>query len=185
MSTKRAWMLVVVAFVLYFFANQTQVGWLYVLAAIAAGLWLAAWPIPRRMLRGLALTRRLNGQSASELELHAGDSVTIELELKNTTRFPSLQVRGLEICPLAPSADRTQNFFIPFLSARSTLTLHYETTCARRGWFEFPPVQLSTRAPFGFFSACREISVPSGVLVFPEYREIEHLALFDRMPTVE
>lgn len=185
LSTKRGWMLVAVALVLYFFANQTQVGWLYVLAAIAAGLWLAAWPIPRRMLRSLSLTRHLNGQDASDLELYAGDAVSIDLEFKNAARFPALQIRGLEICPLAPSADRAQNFFISTLPPRSPLTLNYETTCARRGWFEFPPVQLSTRAPFGFFSARREVSALTGVLVFPEYREIEHLSLFDRMPAVE
>jgi uncharacterized protein (DUF58 family) len=185
LPTKRGWMLVAVALVLYFFANQTQVGWLYVLAAITAGLGLAAWPVPRRMLRDLSLTRRLNGQNASDLELHAGDSVSVDLEFRNTARFPALQIRGLEICPLAPAADRTQNFFISTLSPRSPLTLNYETTCARRGWFEFPPVQLSTRAPFGFFSARREVSAPTGVLVFPEYREIEHVALFDRMPAVE
>lgn len=185
LPTWRGWALAAVALVLYFFANQTQVGWLYVLAAIAAGLWLAAWPVPRRMLRGLSVTRRLNGQNASDLELHVGDSVSIELELKNAARFPALQVRGLEICPLAPSADRTQNFFADAIPPRNTLALNYETTCARRGWFEFPPVQISTRAPFGFFSAHRESLAPTGVLVFPEYRELEQLTLFERMPTAE
>src|SRR5437867_2796918 len=108
MPTPRGWTLLAVALILYFFANQTQVGWLYVLAALAAGLWLAAWPLPRRMLRGLALTRCLNGHNASDLELYAGQPVAIELEIKNAARIPALQLRGVEICPLAPPSSRSR-----------------------------------------------------------------------------
>jgi uncharacterized protein (DUF58 family) len=181
--TPRGWTLAAIALLLYFFANQTQVGWLYVFTALAAGLWLAALYIPRSMLRGLSFKRRVNGSaSPSELELYAGETVAIDLELTNTARAPALQVRGEEVCPLALPDDRPQSFFVPHLPPRSSVLLHYETTCARRGWFEFPPVTLSTRAPFGLVRARRTLAAPTGVLVFPEYRELERFPLLDRMP---
>ncbi len=184
--TARGWTLAIIACLLYFFANQTQVGWLYVLAAITAGVWLTALFIPRRMLRRLSLSRRINGVMApAELELTAGRPVTIDLELVNAARTPALQVRGSEICPFAPAADRTQPFFAPVVSSRGSTMLHYETLCARRGWFEFPPVTLTTRAPFGLFFARRDVIAPTGVLVFPEYRELERFTLLDRMPSTE
>jgi uncharacterized protein (DUF58 family) len=168
---------------LYFFANQTQVGWLYVLCALAVGLWLGTSLIPRRTLRHLTLVRRLNGSTTpAELELHAGQPAAIDLDLKNESQLPALQVQGLEVCPLAPADDRQQPFFVTSIASRSSVVLRYETVCARRGWFEFPPARLTTRAPFGFFSATRDLSAPTGVLVFPEYRELERLPLFDKMP---
>jgi uncharacterized protein (DUF58 family) len=117
--------------------------------------------------------------------LYAGESASIELELKNAARLAALQVRGVETCPLASAADRAQPFFVPLVPPRASVALHYEITCARRGWFEFPPVSLSTRAPFGFSSTRRDTLDPTGVLVFPEHREIERLDLFDRMPAAQ
>ena len=183
MITPRGRALAVIALLFYFFANQTQVGWLYVMTAMAVGLWLAAFFIPRGILRTLALTRRVNGTTLpTELELYVGDPLTVELELKNDSRFPALQLRGEETCPAAPADDRAQPFFIPAIPPRSTVTLTYATTCARRGWFDFPPAPIGTRAPFGFFAARRDLPTATGLLVFPEYRELDRLALFDRQP---
>ncbi len=185
-TTPRGWALVLIAFLLYFFANQTQVGWLYVLCALIVGVWLGARFLPQRMLRGLSLTRRINNiRLPTELELHANQPLTIELEIKNVSRLPALQIRGGEVCPLAPTAERDQSFFITNARARGSVTVRYETVCARRGWFEFPPVPLTTRAPFGFYSATRTVESRTGVLVFPEYRELKRFPLFDRVPAQE
>jgi uncharacterized protein (DUF58 family) len=138
------------------------------------------------MLRCLSLTRRINGVTApAEFELYAGQPVTVELELENAGRIPSLQVRGVENCPFAPAADRTLPLFVPIVPVGASVELRYETLCARRGWYEFPQVALTTRAPFGFFSARREVNAPTSVLVFPEYRTLERFALLDRMLSTE
>lgn len=182
-TTPRGWALVLIAFLLYFFANQTQVGWLYVLCALTMGLWLGARFLPQRMLRGLTITRRINNTPLpTDLELYAHQPLAIELDIKNAARLPALQIRGGEVCPLAPVAERDQSFFITYIPARASVTVRYETLCARRGWFEFPPVPLTTRAPFGFYSAASTIESSTGVLVFPEYRELNRLPLFDRLP---
>lgn len=181
--TSRGWIILGVALLLYFFASQTQVGWLYVMAALLAGAWGSTWRMPGRMLRGLTLQRRLNGRlNPDEVEIHAGQTVTVSLRLQNAARAAALQVRGLEPCPLAPAAEREHPFFAASVPAHGQTDLSYTVTCTRRGWYEFPPIQLSTRAPFGFWQARRTAAVPTGVLVFPEYRELKQLALFERAP---
>jgi uncharacterized protein (DUF58 family) len=177
-----------IGLLLYFFANQTQVGWLYVLSALAAGLWLTTLALPGRMLRGLTAARRVNGsESGADLELYSGRPVTIELAFHNVSRLPALVLRGVEPCALAPLSDRNQILYLPAIPGRNHAGLAIETTCARRGWFSFEPLRLETAAPFGFSRASHTLATggPDGVLVFPEYRALERLKLFDRHPAVE
>jgi uncharacterized protein (DUF58 family) len=181
--TSRGWIALGAVLVFYFFANQTQVGWLYVLTALIAGAWLSTLLVPRRALRRLSLTRRIEGAqvvSSDEIEIHAGRTATITLDLQNHARFPALLVRGLETCPFAAAAERSRPFFVESVAGRSNASLAYDVLCMRRGWFEFPPVELSSRAPFGFVAARRQVNVPSGVLVLPEYRELDRIGFFDR-----
>lgn len=181
--TARGWMLAALALAFYLFANQTQVGWLYVFSALTAGLWFAAFFWPQRQLRHLGVTRFINGSApTAEMELYAGQKVQVDLAFANPARWPALQIAGAETCPLAPAAERAQPFFIPYLSARSTLTLTYTVTAHRRGLFSFPAVGLSTRAPFGLVAAQRTLATPTDLIVFPEYRALKRLALLDRAP---
>lgn len=185
--TRRGWAVFGLAVVFYLFANQTQVSWLYLFAALALGVWLASAGAPGRMLRGLTLARWLDDAppaAAADREHHVGEAATVTLELRNPGGQPAVHIRGLEVCPFAPAADREQPFFVS-APARGSVRLSYSTLFARRGWFEFPPLRLSCRAPFGFFTAERALAAPTGVLVFPEYRVLQRFPLLDRRPAVQ
>lgn len=183
LPTPRGWAMLGLAGLFYFFANQTQVSWLYVFTALTLGLWLVSAFAPGRVLRGLMLKRRINGAEAWAEELYVGETVAVELELRNTVRLPALQVRGEERCPFAPAEDRVLPFFVN-VPGRGAVTLRYEAACARRGWFEFPPITVRTRAPFGFFAARRELAAPGGLLIFPEYRRLQRFPLLERRPAL-
>ncbi len=184
--TRRGWAVLLLAVLMYLAANQTQVAWLYVFSALVVGVWLAAAFIPTSSLRGLALARRINGaELTADLELHVGAPVAVELELRNTARAPALQISGAEQCPFAPSAERAQTFFAPIIPSRNSVVMQYATACARRGWFEFPPVTLTTRAPFGFFRAQRALAQDTGLLIFPEYRKLDRFPMLDRRPALQ
>src|SRR5258706_971698 len=186
--TRRGWAVAAIALLFYFFANQTQVGWLYVFSALAAGLWLTTLFLPGRTVRRLAAARRVNGaENAAALELHAGQPVTLEVSFQNTSRLPALLLRGHEPCTLAPAPDRNQVLYVPAIPGRATVKLAIETTCAHRGWFPFEPLRVETGAPFGLSHAARQLATtgPDGVLVFPESRPLEQLDLLDRRPAVE
>jgi uncharacterized protein (DUF58 family) len=176
MPTSRALTFVSAALVMYLFANQTQVGWLYVISALLMGSVLVAWFLNRTALKGISGNRHVE-----QLELHEGDTVNIALSLAKG-RGTASQIRLEEICPLAAPESLQQNMklFIPSLPAGGSVTFDYETLVDRRGLHEFAPLPLTSRAPFGFFKRSSSLSVPTRVLVYPEVRPLRHLDLLDK-----
>jgi uncharacterized protein (DUF58 family) len=179
--TRRGWAVLGLAALLYLFANQTQVSWLYVFTALLLGVWIGAAWLPGRMLGGL---RRQTAPVSETDEYRVGDPITLALTLSNAGRLPAWHVRGEERCEFAPAADRALPFFVS-IPPRDAVELRCETVCARRGWFDFAPLTVTTRAPFGFFSARRPLPATGGVLIFPEYRVLERFPLLDRRPATQ
>ena len=177
MPTSRAVTFIVAAVVLHLFANQTQVGWLYVVSALMAGSPLAAGWLGRASLRGLVGERRID-----RVEMHEGDAVAIRLTLRKQQHGGTSQVRLTETCPLA-SPDSPQcsiTMYIPSLPAKAAVQFEYEVLVDRRGVHEFPALDLATRAPFGFFRRSRKLPVPTRALAYPEVRPLRRLDLLDR-----
>jgi uncharacterized protein (DUF58 family) len=184
MPTRRTATFLSLAFLLYLFANQTQVGWLYVMSALLAGIVVAAFRINRQALRGFA-GERIIGSPENE-ELYEGGEITISLVLQTNHGLAAAQIRTQEICPLAdPASDNhTLNIFIPSLPSNQSTQLRYATTIYQRGLHEFPPLRLSTQAPFGLFHRKRTLAIPTRVLVYPELHPLSQLDLLDQQPSV-
>ncbi|MDZ4764878.1 MAG: DUF58 domain-containing protein [Chloroflexota bacterium] len=175
--TSRAWTIGIGALVVYFFANQTQVGWLYVMAALLAGVVVAAWWMNRGSLKGISGARAIGAA-----ELYEGDVIDIALRLTQTGRVGAAQVRLTERCPFAPPDDRAWELpvFVPTLPARASVELAYTVTADLRGVYTFPLLHIETRAPFGLFGTIRTLDVPTPTVVYPEVRTLRQLALLDR-----
>jgi uncharacterized protein (DUF58 family) len=180
MPTRRTITLSITALLLYFFANQTQVGWLYVLSALLAGVLLASWAIHLAALGGVRGDRYVGSGPGGEI--YEGDEITLQLMLHNTRRYAAAQVVVTEQCPLAPpdSPYRAIDVFVPAIAARGSLSFDYSVIVDRRGVYELPPLKLATRVPFGFFRQERQLPILTRALVYPEVRELRHLSLFDR-----
>ncbi|GAB4508996.1 MAG: DUF58 domain-containing protein [Anaerolineae bacterium] len=179
MPTGRAYGFLIAAVLLYLFANQTQIGWLYVMAALLAGVLLAAWLLNRRALRGIRGSRTLNGQPYAEVD--EGQTVDVCLRL-NHVRTAAVQFSLVETCPLAApdSEQREQRLFIPVLPAGDGLPFNYQVEADRRGVYAFAPLALRSRAPFGLFSKHGQLTVETRALVLPEVRSLKSFRLLDR-----
>ncbi len=94
MITARARTFLVAAAVLYLFANQTQVGWLYVMSALLVGMVLAGGWLSRGVLRRIDAERRVG--TSEDAELFEGDIVSIELLI--LSRKTASQIRVTEVC---------------------------------------------------------------------------------------
>src|SRR3954451_23804640 len=131
--TSRTYVFLGAALVVYFFANQTQVGWLYVMSALLAGTVIAAGWLSRGSLRGLAGERTV-GDSVTA-ELYEGEEITVALTLRSGNRAGLSQIRVVEHCPLNAPDDphRATNLFIPSLPARRAVEFSYPVTVYKRG----------------------------------------------------
>lgn len=199
MPTRRAWTLLILALILYFLANQTQVGWLYIITDGLIGLLVVAFFYSQGMLTSIQASRTFRAPAAPntltpndpedfDLALptfHEGDPIEVTLHFKHTGFRPAWQVGGLERCPFAPPADQAQPFFIPGLVRNQPVSLAYQTLGDRRGLYTFSPLPLHSRGPFGLFHTRHTLTVPSEVLIYPLYHPLKRLHVFEKREVAE
>lgn len=179
--TRRAWTLLTLAALFYFLANQTQVGWLYLISNGLLGLLLVAWLYGLRALRPLRGSRGLAKGGAGEGDpldppaFHEEDPLTVTLELHNPAARALFALQGTERCPVAPPREEEQPFFVPHLFRGERATLRYATRCDRRGPHRFPAVEIRSAGPFGLFRARRRLEIPTELLVLPFYHPLRRL----------
>lgn len=185
MPNGRAYWFLFGAFTFWLFANQTQIGWLYVIAALLVAVVLAGYWLNRGSLRAITATRTLS--IAPDDALHEGDDLTIRLHLASKRRTPAVQLNVTEACPLAdPDSDeRHLTMFVPVLPLKSGISYPYNVTVYQRGAHTFPPVQVTSRAPFGFFRRSTTLDLPTPTLVYPQLRKLKRLDLLDRQPVAQ
>ena len=140
--------------------------------------------------------QRSSGNSASsafnglDQDLHEGDEINIQLTLRNTNRSTASLVRAAESCPFAaPSAETLRatslQLFVPSLLQNQTAQFNYTVIADRRGVHRFPPLKISTRAPFGLFERKRDLDQPTPILIYPEVKKLRRLSLLDRQPAAQ
>jgi uncharacterized protein (DUF58 family) len=185
MPTLRAIVILVLALALYLVANQTQVGWVYIMVDLLAALLLAAFLFSRGGLRGLSVQRGFGGQNpppADDLsppDFFEDDPISVTVTISQTGRRPVFMLAGADTCPFAPPADRQQTFFIPTLFKHGPATLQYHTTCHQRGVFSFSPLHLKSGGPFGLFRSRRKLPAPDELLVYPQYVPLKRFRLLE------
>src|SRR4051812_36159244 len=115
MTSRGRWFLGA-AFVFYMFGNQTQIGWLYVIAGLLVGLVIAAGVLNRGAARGIRVQRLIipgeHDESSQTMvavqdaTLHEGDPLTLTLIFARDAALPAVQVSTTHLSPLAdPEGD--------------------------------------------------------------------------------
>ena len=207
MPTRRAWIFTIIALVFYLLANQTQVGWAYVMSNALVGLLAVAFIYSLGMLKAVEVRRTFHNVSAhfplassftdnhsqnpapddvhsddvifKSPEFYEDDPIEISLQFKQTRLKPAFLVGGQEICPFAPVDDKAQSFFLPSLFKGRPVELGYQTICDRRGLYAFSAMKLRSKGPFSLFGIRRALTVPSELLIYPKYHPLKRLRLLE------
>ncbi|MER2599947.1 MAG: DUF58 domain-containing protein [Caldilineales bacterium] len=142
---------------------------------VVGGAWLLArWATPRVMQR-LQIRRRFSDHA------FIGETLTVTLEVENTSRLPLGWLRLIEALP-ADLAMHTHINQAHTLRPRQTLTLHYDLHCTRRGYFTVGPLQASGGDFFGFAPAETRSTTAQSLTVYPRIVPLGPLALPARLP---
>ncbi len=191
MPTRKAVTFTILAVVLYMLANQTQVGWVYIMADALIGLLLIAgffsWGTLKplhfhRTFINLSTKDSANGLSSDDLNLtdfFEDDALQINLHVTQTSLRPAFLVKGQQLCPFAPPDQQQQPFFIPSLFKNKFAQLSYQTTCHRRGLYNFVPITLRSKGPFSLFNTKCTVDVSSQILIYPQYHPLNRLRLVE------
>jgi uncharacterized protein (DUF58 family) len=207
MPTKPTLVLTILAMGLYIIANQTQVGWVYIIVNGLVGLLLVAFFFSFGMLKPIQGQRALrnlsknasdsasapqnrqqnqpNGNAPGDDDLltlpdfYEDDPIEVTLQFVHRALKPAFLVGGQEICPFAPADEQVQSFFTPSLFKGQVVNVSYQTDCYRRGLYTFPPLPLRSKGPFNLFSTRRNLSVPGEVLIFPKYHPFRRMRLLE------
>ena len=209
MPTKRAWGLLILAVGFYFLANQTQVGWVYVLSSGLLGLLVAVYFYSRGLLRGLRVSRLFRNLAPDRADVtsweypvptgpdpridpgliipdfHEDDPVEVTLQFRQAGIRPAFLISGEETCPFALPTDQHQPFFVPNIFKNNPVNLSYQTTCDRRGLYEFSELDVSSKGPFGLFNAKYRLQASNQVLIYPSYYPLKRLRLLETRQVAE
>jgi uncharacterized protein (DUF58 family) len=152
---REGWYYLLILILVFGGAIFKEVNLLLILAGMMLGPVLLNWQAVSANLRGLRIERRLpRGLSAGDLlsvtlvlantrrRLGAW-AVVVEEQLERLTNDPSLRAR---------EAPRRLEVFFPYAAGGQSVKAEYRGQLLERGRYQFGPIRVSTRFPFGLFS---------------------------------
>lgn len=161
---------------------------LWVLAAIAAGLLIAANYFLAKTWAGATIATRAGG----DVELKLGSRVPVEISLHNTAKIPVLWVLAEDLMPrwatdaAQPTLDIDgDRLGVLMLWPDETKKLSYEVKVYRRGYFQVGPTVLETGDMMGLYRRYRVGTDPQFVTVLPEVIPLSTYEIGSRRPIGE
>lgn len=189
MITSKGAGFLIAAVLLFFLARLTGVGWLYLVDSVLWGMILFSALLPWLGVVRLEAQRRVELLGAPEGATGRvtgpvtgpgeGDSVRIELSLRNRAFWPRFFLSLSCDCSLAAPESRHLRFFIAKLAGSSRFSMSATVEAYQRGMHSLGPVVAVSSAPFGLFRRRVRLDQRLPVLVYPQVCPLERVALVD------
>lgn len=170
-----------VAAIAFLAGRTTLVGWLYLVDAVLWGIILVSASLPWLAVLFLDAQRRVDRPKAGPLGIgpFEGDTLLVEVSLRNHTFVPRFLFSLFYDCPLAEPGSRLIRFFVAHLPSSGRVSLETTVETYKRGMHQLGPVVLESSAPFGLFRRRIRWLCPQPVLVYPKVHSLQRLALVE------
>ena len=165
---RKVFTLLALAVAMFLIATNVQAGLLYLVSSGIVGLIIVSYLIPLWSVRSLSVMRR------APVEAFENTPVALEAVVHNQGRWPRALIAVRDgLVPLA----RPVTGWVP---GRGEATLSYEGALPR-GVYREAPLTITCAAPFGVWTAHRDLVAPAGLTVFPLYEDIPTLPILEAM----
>lgn len=171
------WVLIGIALSFFGAATNTMAGWLYALSGIILSLLGLNFVLSIRNLKGIQVKR------SPIKAISAGDELTIELIINNTTKKTKNLIEVIDEIPLNLSKKITHN--IEVIPAKSNLKIVSYSHAQKRGIYRWQNITLKTAAPFGLFYSSRQRQVEAKAIVYPQVLPLQNCPLIDNIGNQE
>lgn len=115
--------------------------------------------------------------SVNKSEIHIGERLTIEVELRNKSWLPCPQVEIKLQLPAGYSANANDFVsdvsYVTYLNLRQKLTIQFECFAYARGNWSFSTVELQLNEGFGLHTYGQSLSVHAQSVVLPKLLELD------------
>lgn len=161
---------------------------LWVLAAIVA----ASVILINRFLANTWTQCTVATRTGGDKELEIGDSLSVEVTLTNTSRFPVFWVLAEDLVPhwatihTPPTLDvQGDRLKVLLMWPGKSRHLRYSIQCNRRGYFQIGPTVLETGDLMGLYRRYRVGTNPQYLTVLPKTIELSDYEIGSRRPMGE
>jgi uncharacterized protein (DUF58 family) len=139
---------------------------------LAIAVPLLAWVLVRRTNREVWVRRTL-----SELQVEAGDTAVVTLEVGNAGRRTGVLLVEEE---LPEALGENQRFVVDPLPTGGSATLEYLAHTETRGRYPLGPVRVHVADPIGMVDLAQTISSTASILVTPRTEQLPQISLTGR-----
>ena len=170
--TKSSIWFIIAGIAVYFLANQTQIGWLYLFDAIIWGLLVFSAVISWHTVRNLTIERQVLLPRFDPYQLNGpveDEAVEVRLKLTNRGRLARHFIRVTERCPFEQPGSQDKSFFISTVKAENEAVFSYQATCYKRGHYSEASVVVESGGPLGLAVRKRSFLLPVNLTVYPRY----------------
>jgi len=165
--TREGWIFSLLALSIGLIAINTGHNLFYLVFGLLLGMVVVSGLLSERVLRGIVVTRHIPSEATARVPF------AVVLEVRNSNRQKicySLMIRD------SGSFFAPRNLgYIPYLNPGESKSFHYLSQVEKRGLYQFGPVQLVTRFPFGLFEKIRIIPNGQSLIAYPGQRDISSI----------
>ncbi|MFQ5851730.1 MAG: DUF58 domain-containing protein [Candidatus Binatia bacterium] len=165
--TREGWFFSVLTLSIGMIAVNTGHNLFYLFFGLLSGVVIVSGMLSERVLRGIEVRRHIPSEVTARIPF------AVVLEVRNPSRHKisySLTIRdGGDFFP------RRTLGYLPSLTPGDVRTFHYLAQVRTRGLYQFSPVHLVTRFPFGLFEKVRIIPVQQSFIAYPGHQETSRI----------